>query len=293
MRACGSDESGIIYLWALFAVALAGVVMAGAAQVWQIKSQREKEAELLYVGEQFHDAIMSYYNAQGMSKEYPKTFDDLLQDKRSPVIKRHLRKIYVDPITNSTEWGVIDESELAKMTTTANSAAGAASNMSTNTNASTAPNQNLGATPGSAANPNLGAATGTNASTAAGSNLGTAMGSSLGSRIAGVYSLSLKKPVKKDKFPENFVKFNEAVTYQDWKFAFKPGNEAAGAAGQKSTTAKPGTNAPGASGTSPFSPKSQSPSSSNSPGLGRSPSTGSQQAPGLGAPSRQQSDFDD
>ena len=82
-------------------------VVAGTGQVWQAKSQREKEAELLYVGEEFRKAIMSYYNTG--TKQYPESLEDLLQDKRTPAIKRHLRKIYTDPVMNTTEWGIVEE----------------------------------------------------------------------------------------------------------------------------------------------------------------------------------------
>ena len=103
-------ENGFVYLWALFAVTLAGIVMAGTGQIWQTKSQREKETELLYVGDQFHKAIMSYHSGSpGGARQYPQSLEDLLQDNRTPVIKRHLRKIYLDPITNTADWGIVEE----------------------------------------------------------------------------------------------------------------------------------------------------------------------------------------
>ena len=104
-------ENGFVYLWALFAVVLAGIVMAGTGQMWQTKSQREKEMQLMYVGEEFRKAIMSYYNSSGGAKQYPESLEDLLQDSRTPAIKRHLRKIYVDPVTNTAEWGIVEESQ--------------------------------------------------------------------------------------------------------------------------------------------------------------------------------------
>ena len=103
-------EKGFVYIWALFSVALLGVVMAGIGEVWQTKAQREKEQELLFVGEQFRKAIMSYYNnATGGPKQYPESLEDLLLDDRSSTSKRHLRKIFLDPMTNSYKWGLVTE----------------------------------------------------------------------------------------------------------------------------------------------------------------------------------------
>jgi len=110
-------EKGFVYIWALFAVTLLGVIMAGIGQVWQTKAQREKEKELLFVGEQFQKAIMSYYNnATGGPKQYPESLEDLLLDDRSSTSKRHLRKIFLDPMTNSYKWGLVTE-PIPKQTT--------------------------------------------------------------------------------------------------------------------------------------------------------------------------------
>ncbi len=103
-------EQGYIYLWTLFAVALAGVVLTGIGPMWQIESQREKEIELLHVGDQFRRAIESYHlNSSGKAKRYPESLEQLLEDRSSMVIKRHLRKIFLDPMTNSHDWGLIEQ----------------------------------------------------------------------------------------------------------------------------------------------------------------------------------------
>lgn len=106
------SEKGFIFLWALFAAALAGIMLAGTGQVWQITSQREKEKELLFVGDQFRQAVMSYHDdASGGPKEYPESLEQLLEDKRGTTTKRHLRKIFIDPMTNTTDWGLVEEPE--------------------------------------------------------------------------------------------------------------------------------------------------------------------------------------
>lgn len=103
-------EKGSIYIWMLFTVTIAGILLAAMGQVWQVKSQREREKELLLVGEQFRQAVMSYYNSvSGGDKKYPQSLEDLLLDKRGPKPERHLRKIYLDPMTKNNEWGLVEE----------------------------------------------------------------------------------------------------------------------------------------------------------------------------------------
>jgi hypothetical protein len=92
----------------MFVVALSGVALAAVGQVWRTEAQREKEKELMFVGEQFMQAIGSYYeNSPGMPKRYPDSLEKLLLDDRFPTVKRHLRKIFFDPMTGSTEWGFV------------------------------------------------------------------------------------------------------------------------------------------------------------------------------------------
>lgn len=101
-------EAGFTYLAMLFAVVLMGLALAAAANVWDTASKREKEVELLFVGQQFRTAIDSYYNASPRAaKEFPRSLDDLLIDKRFPQSVRHLRRIYVDPVTGEREWGLV------------------------------------------------------------------------------------------------------------------------------------------------------------------------------------------
>lgn len=99
---------GFSYIGLLLLIAIAGVGMAAVGQVWHTEVKRENERELLFVGEQFRQAIASYYQSSiGDSKQYPASLEDLLLDHRLPVPRHHLRKIYRDPFTGSTEWGLI------------------------------------------------------------------------------------------------------------------------------------------------------------------------------------------
>lgn len=107
-RVTGSACGGFTYIWMLFAVALLGILLAAAGQVWRTEALREKEKELLFVGEQFRQAIGSYYeNSPGVPRRYPESLEKLLADDRFPLVKRHLRKMYPDPMTGSAEWGLV------------------------------------------------------------------------------------------------------------------------------------------------------------------------------------------
>lgn len=113
MASCnGKTQHGYTYFGVLFVVALIGLALAGAAQVWKIQQQREKERELLFIGQQYIDAIDSYYNAApGGAKKYPRSMEELLRDPRYPNIKRHLRKPWRDPMTGKIEWDLLRTSQ--------------------------------------------------------------------------------------------------------------------------------------------------------------------------------------
>lgn len=103
--------AGFAYLTALFALAALGLTAAGAGLVWHTVAQREKEAELLFIGNQYRSAIGRYYEASPGAKLYPKHLEDLVEDKRFPQPRRHLRKRFPDPVTNSHDWGLVLEQE--------------------------------------------------------------------------------------------------------------------------------------------------------------------------------------
>jgi hypothetical protein len=71
--------------------------------------RREQEKELLFVGRQFRHAIERYHAelSPAGSHVYPERLEDLLLDARGLLAKRHLRKVFVDPMTGKTEWGLI------------------------------------------------------------------------------------------------------------------------------------------------------------------------------------------
>jgi type II secretory pathway pseudopilin PulG len=98
---------GFTYLALLFAVAIAGVVLAAVGVLWSTERQRQREAELLVIGGEFRAAIAGYYESSpGLVKRYPAKLDDLLKDDRFLSVRRHLRQVYLDPMTATHEWGL-------------------------------------------------------------------------------------------------------------------------------------------------------------------------------------------
>ena len=102
-------ERGYTYLAMLVAVAVMSAGLAATGEVWSHAARREKEAELLFIGHQFRQAIGFYYEqTPGAAKQYPAKLDDLLEDKRFPAPRRHLRRLYADPMTGQADWGLIE-----------------------------------------------------------------------------------------------------------------------------------------------------------------------------------------
>ncbi len=100
-----SREAGFTYLTVLFAVAFMGLGLALAGEVWQTALTRDREMELLYSGNQYRRAIERYYVSG--PRQFPRTLEDLLKDPRKPGTERYLRKLYFDPLTGKSEWGLV------------------------------------------------------------------------------------------------------------------------------------------------------------------------------------------
>jgi len=99
--------AGFTYLGLLLLVAVMGIALTVVSQVWQTTQQRDKEDELLCVGDQMRRALTAYAASAAGGQRYPQRLEDLLKDPRFPVPRRYLRKIYADPITGRAEWGLV------------------------------------------------------------------------------------------------------------------------------------------------------------------------------------------
>ena len=101
MAGRGGSQRGFTYIGLLMAVAILGLMLTVVGRVWSTHEERERETQLLWVGHAYRLAIASYFAA---GHRFPSSLEELLQDDRSPVPKRHLRRLYPDPMTAKADW---------------------------------------------------------------------------------------------------------------------------------------------------------------------------------------------
>jgi len=104
-----ADQRGVTLLVVLVLMLVVGLAAGVAGSTWQTIVQRARETELLWRGDQYRKAIRSYYEqGAGQVRQYPAKLEDLLKDPRSLATKRHIRHLYVDPMTGG-DWAVIKD----------------------------------------------------------------------------------------------------------------------------------------------------------------------------------------
>lgn len=90
-------QRGYTYVMVLVAIAVMGVFAGVASRVTARIVQSDKEAELLFRGQAYRDAIARYRAVDG---RYPRSLNDLLKDPRSSQ-RVHLRELYTDPMADA------------------------------------------------------------------------------------------------------------------------------------------------------------------------------------------------
>lgn len=101
-------QRGYTYLLLLFAVAALGLISAAAAENWSLAAQRERERELLFIGNEYREALRRYVEASPDGAErLPASLDELVNDTRFPAPRHHLRRLYADPLSGDTDWGLL------------------------------------------------------------------------------------------------------------------------------------------------------------------------------------------
>lgn len=101
-------QRGFTYLGLIILVTVIGMVGAATLKIGALMQRAQGEEELLDIGAAFSAALQSYAAATPRGQPLqPPSLRELLKDPRTPALRRHLRKIFVDPVTGGTEWGIV------------------------------------------------------------------------------------------------------------------------------------------------------------------------------------------
>jgi type II secretory pathway pseudopilin PulG len=100
-------EAGYTYPAALILLFAAALAVQSTSIPASGEIQSEREAELLFRGAAYRDAIASYWNAGGVNKTLPARLQDLVSDPRLEGT-RHIRQLYDDP-TPGGGWRIIQD----------------------------------------------------------------------------------------------------------------------------------------------------------------------------------------
>lgn len=102
-------EAGFVYIGLLIFLAVIAIGLDAVSEVWHQSAQRDREEELLFIGNQFREAITRYYTTSPRGQpNFPMQLEDLLEDSRfQDAPHHHLRKLYADPMTGKADWNLV------------------------------------------------------------------------------------------------------------------------------------------------------------------------------------------
>lgn len=106
-----AQQQGLVLLAILLFILISTLAAGSMVQLYQTQTRREKEEQLLFVGDQYRRAINSYYSTfpPGAARTLPGSLDVLLNDVRFPTPIQHLRQAYPDPMTGNVDWILVTE----------------------------------------------------------------------------------------------------------------------------------------------------------------------------------------
>ncbi len=106
-RKAPPNENGFGYLSILLLIMVMSITLGVATEKTDTALKREKEKELIFIGKQYQQAISSYYHQSPNGlKALPESMQALVSDTRFIKNKHHLRKLFLDPMTNQP-WEII------------------------------------------------------------------------------------------------------------------------------------------------------------------------------------------
>ena len=228
-RSRGTAQDGYAMAALLVAMSVMAVFMTIALPVWNTQAQREKEAELVFRGEQYARAVMLYQRK--FANTLPPSVDVLLN-------QRYLRKKYKDPITGGDFQllsGASAQANVGALGGNAGSAArpggpvvarGSTGSTGGATGSSSSPFGQSGTPQGSSLG-NRAAAAGGNSGFGLGAGVGAGPGGTVPGGIMGVTSTSSAKSLRL---------YNGRGNYNEWTFVPVQRNLNAGAGAQGTDT---------------------------------------------------------
>ncbi len=109
-RGARTRSLGFTYIGLLLLLALVGAGLGALGQRWSNTLHRAREAELDFRGQAIQRAIASYWAASApQGHALPRDLGDLLEDRRSGDLHRHLRRLYTDPFTGLADWQLVKQ----------------------------------------------------------------------------------------------------------------------------------------------------------------------------------------
>ena len=96
-----AKQKGYSLVVVMIAVIVMGIIAESAISLEAYQVKKSREAELLFRGMAYQNAILSYINAKGaQQRQYPKRLQDLLSDPRF-AFRNHIRMLYTDPMNQT------------------------------------------------------------------------------------------------------------------------------------------------------------------------------------------------
>ena len=96
-------ESGHLVLLVMMAVTVGAIMLTAAVQQWSTVERREREAELMFRGNQYVKAIKLYQLEHGGA--LPTSLEQLYEP--GPRRLRYIRKLFRDPMAPDGKWGIL------------------------------------------------------------------------------------------------------------------------------------------------------------------------------------------
>ncbi|WP_326534471.1 type II secretion system protein [Pseudorhodoferax sp.] len=96
----------------LLMVMLVSLAAATTGPLWSHTERRDRERELIKIGSLYADALTAYRQASpGTTRQFPERLEELLLDPRFVGYRRHLRRLYPDPLQPSAPWGLVRDEQ--------------------------------------------------------------------------------------------------------------------------------------------------------------------------------------